>query len=202
MSHINIATRLGGVGLAVLGVAMAVTNPNQAAYDRFASQTMTDYLAKEVCQSPEEVPEIFGNLLRQGCISLAKSSQPEIQQFISDNTQRQNLIFLSLYTTNLLAYRVKTIGIWRNFYIYDVTQISSSTTPCLKICQSFPVHFATVEGTPFEISSNFVESKLGKVQLEGSGVKTFGNWCSISSTDCRGSWPDRLTLVVARGPVC
>jgi hypothetical protein len=148
MSQINIATRLGGAVLTVLGVAMAVTNPEQPAYDQFASQTMADYLAKEVCRSPEEVPEIFGSLLRQGCISLAKSGRSEIQQFISDNTQRQNLIFLSLYTTNLLVYQVRTIGILRNFYIYDVTQVSSSTAPCLRICQSSPVHFATVEGIP------------------------------------------------------
>lgn len=146
MSCVNIATRLGSAALVVLGAVMVVTNPDQAAYDRFAAQTMTAYFTREVCQSPQGVPEIFGNLLRQGCISLAESSRSEIQQFISSNTQRQNLIFLSLYTTNLLAYQVKTVGLVRNFYIYDVTQVSSSTAPCLKICQPSPVHWVTVEG--------------------------------------------------------
>lgn len=175
MSRMNIATLLGGSGLAVLGVALTVTNPNQAAYDQFAAQTMTNYLTKEVCQPPQEVPEIFANLLKQGCTSLAKSSQSEIQQFISQNTHRQNLIFFSLYTTNLLVYRVETVGIFQNFYIYDVTQVSSSTTPCLKTCQSFPVHFATVEGIPSEVSSKLADLRLGKVQLEGSKVKILGN---------------------------
>lgn len=127
---------------------MAVTNPNQAAYDRFAAQTMADYLAKEVCQSSLEVPEIFDNVLKEGCVSLAKSRQSSIQQFVSNHTQRRDFIFLSFYSTDLLMYQVKTIGILQNFFIYDVNQTASSTTPCLKVCQSLPVHLATVEGTP------------------------------------------------------
>lgn len=176
MSQINVATYLGSAVLGVLGVVMAVTNPNQAAYDQFAAQTMTSYFAKEVCQSPPEVPGIFGDLFKGGCVSLAKSSQSEIQQFISNNTQRQDFIFLSLYTTNLVVYRVKTIGILQKFLIYDVTQASSSTAPCLRICQPFPVHFATVEGTlRAETRSNFIGSELGGVQSDGSRVKTLGN---------------------------
>lgn len=176
MSQINIATRLTGAMLAVLGVVMAVTNPNQAAYNRFAAQTLTDYLAKDVCQSPLDVPEILGDLLQGGCVSLAKSRQPDIQQFISNNTQRQNLIVLSLYTTNLLVYQVKTIGILQKFFIYDVTQGSSSMGPCLRTCQPAPVHFATVDGTlRAKIRSGMAKSMVGRVHSEASRVKTFGN---------------------------
>lgn len=176
MSRIDIAVRLSGAVLAMLGVVTAMTNPNQAAYDQFAAQTMTDYLAKDVCQSPLDVPEIFGNLLQGGCVSLARSSQSEIQQLISNNTQRQNFIFLSLYTTNLLVYQVKTIGVLQKFFIYDIAQYSSLTNPCLRTCQPVPVHFATVEGTlRARIPSGFVGSMFGKVQSEGSRVKTLGN---------------------------
>lgn len=51
-----------------------------------------------------------------------------------------------------------------------------------------------------------MEGKLEAVAAvddsEGSNVKTWGNWAAISPIDSRGGWPDKLALVVAKGPVC
>lgn len=121
MKYSNATKYLGGAVLAVFLAAM-VTNPNQAAYDEFATQTLAEYLDQEFCDAGKGMPEILASLLSNGCKFLVESKQPEIKQYLSDHTRRQNLIFLSLYTTELLTYRFKAIGIFHKFFIYEATE--------------------------------------------------------------------------------
>lgn len=121
MKYSNAAKYLGGAVLAVMLAAM-VTNPTQAAYDEFATETLAEYLDQEFCVAVKGVPEILASLVSNGCKFLVESKQPQIKQYLSNHTQHQDLIFLSLYTTELLTYRFKAIGIFHRFLIYEATE--------------------------------------------------------------------------------
>jgi len=113
---------LGGVALAGLLAAMAITNPSQAAYNEFATRTLSSYLQREVCAAPKDIPELLDTLVSSGCSWLVASQQAKIEQYLAANTQRQNLIFLSLYTTDLPTHRIKTVGILQKFFIFQGTE--------------------------------------------------------------------------------
>ncbi len=121
MKYSNAAKYLGGAVLAVMLAAM-VTNPNQAAYDEYATETLAEYLDQEFCVGVKGMPDMLASLLSNGCKFLVESKQPEIKQYLSNHTRHQNLIFLSLYTTELLTYRFKVIGIFDKFFIYEATE--------------------------------------------------------------------------------
>lgn len=110
-------------GLVGLGIFMAMTNPDQSAYDTFTTQRLAAFLRENVCA---EAPETFN--LRHDCLALIQNNRSQLQEFVSKNTYRRNFVFFSVYTTELSVapfvptYRVQTIGVFNNFYIYDATQ--------------------------------------------------------------------------------
>jgi hypothetical protein len=118
-----------GAGILLLGLAglMALTNPSQEAYDEFAVQRLSEVLKSEGCQ---KLP--FG--LTKQCPTWINDNQAEIKEFVAQNTQRQNFIFFSFYTTDLSvqsilpslpflptlpSYHFETIGAFQNFYVYQ-----------------------------------------------------------------------------------
>jgi Domain of unknown function (DUF4359) len=113
------------IGLAIiggLGVVMALTNPDRAAYEVYATQRLADYIKDEVCS---QAPNLFGIVLQRNCGDLIDSSSPVIQRLVANNTKRQNLILFSIYTTDLSvggvipAYRFQTVGAIQNFFTYS-----------------------------------------------------------------------------------
>jgi hypothetical protein len=111
---------LGTVMLVAIGVILAITNPDQADYNEFATQAATEFLIRDLChRAPQEMPELLGNLLTEGCTTLAQGGHSEIKRFIANNTQQQNFVFFSFYTTDMPIYQLRTIGIFRNFYIFN-----------------------------------------------------------------------------------
>lgn len=122
MKRPNTIKYLGGAALAGLLAAMAIANPSQAAYNEFATRTLSSYLRKEICGAQKNVPDLLDTLLSSGCRWLVESQQPGIKQYLAANTQRQNLIFLSLYTTDLPSHRIKTVGILQKFFIYQAIE--------------------------------------------------------------------------------
>lgn len=121
MKSLRIITYIGAAALAGLGVAMAVTNPSHAAYEEYAVQRLTEYLKNEVCT---KVPKAFENFLQRNCTVLVDSNRPQMQQIITESTQRQNFIFFSIYRTDLSvnqfipSYHFETVGVFQNFYTY------------------------------------------------------------------------------------
>ena len=114
-----------GVAVVGLGAAMAIANPDQQAYEQYATVQITSYLKNNVCTQGQN---ILGNLMQQPCNSLVETIKPQIQPLVTYNTQRQNFIFFSIYRTNLPlsnlipfapAYQVETIGAFNNFYSYQ-----------------------------------------------------------------------------------
>jgi hypothetical protein len=121
MKSLRIITYIGAAALAGLGVAMAVTNPSHPAYEQYALQRLREYLKKDVCT---RAPKAFDGFLQRNCTVMVDSSQPQIQQIVSESTQRQNFIFFSIYRTDLSiapfipSYHFETVGAFQNFYTY------------------------------------------------------------------------------------
>lgn len=127
MSFAKIATLLGGVAIAGLAGAMAITNPDHNAYESYAAQRLTGYLEDNVCP---ELPSILGDLLSNHCGSLLRDNQTQIQKIISDNTTGSNFVLFSLYRTRLEipeveaapAYEFETLGVFHRFYTFKIEQ--------------------------------------------------------------------------------
>ena len=119
MKKIKMGAIIGGCVLLGLGGALAITNPEQAAYDDFATQAAIAYLKAEVCA---KAPTVFG--LQRLCQSELESNQAKIKQIITEGTQRQNFVLFSRYTTNLSispdlpSYHVESVGALGQFIIY------------------------------------------------------------------------------------
>ncbi|GAB4159400.1 MAG: hypothetical protein Fur0046_38830 [Cyanobacteria bacterium J069] len=124
-----------GLAIAAVGIGLAATNPSNDAYDQYATARLSSYLNQEVCP---DAPDLFGIDLEDACADLLENNQDELQELISDNTQRYNYGILSVYQTNLSAhqllpadvrtflppqllpaYEFKTVGIAGDFVTYE-----------------------------------------------------------------------------------
>jgi uncharacterized protein YceK len=112
---------LSVIGLALVGVgaAMTATNPNEAAYQEYATAQLTEYLENNVCQD--------AGFFQQQCGSLLKSGQGQLKEIIARETQRQNFLLFSIYKTELALdlpfipkFHVETVGAVNSFHIYKV----------------------------------------------------------------------------------
>ncbi|MEA5578487.1 DUF4359 domain-containing protein [Anabaena sp. UHCC 0451] len=116
---------VGAAGIAVLGVAMATTNPQQAKYEEYAVQKMTTYLKTDFCK---KTPNFLQNLIQFNCDQLVESVNPQIRDVIASTTKQQNYIVFSIYTTDLKidnlipGYKFESVGAFNNFYTYKAEQ--------------------------------------------------------------------------------
>jgi hypothetical protein len=116
---------VGAVGIAVLGVTMAQTNPQQAEYEEYAVQKLTMYLKTDFCK---KTPNFLQNLIQFNCDQLIESVNPQMRDVIATTTKRQNYVVFSVYTTDLKidnlipGYKFETIGAFDNFYTYKAEQ--------------------------------------------------------------------------------
>jgi Domain of unknown function (DUF4359) len=119
-----------GAAIAGIGGTMVITNPGRASYDEYATQQLTDYLETNVCT---KAPRVLGNVLQDQCVSILQDNQTEIRQIVSNNTERQNFVVLSIYKTDLSAeqfippvisasvpsYHFETVGVFNRFITYQ-----------------------------------------------------------------------------------
>lgn len=123
MKVVNIIACVAGAGLCVLSVVMAKTNPNQAKYEEYAAEQLTDYVKANVCN---QTPKILERIIKFDCQSLVGSANPQIRQLIAEKTQRQDYLLFSVYSTDLKldtfiplpAYEFESVGAFDNFYTY------------------------------------------------------------------------------------
>jgi hypothetical protein len=117
MKNFKVGAYLAAMVCLGLGVAMAVTNPNQESYNQYAVK-IEDSL-RDLCQLLER-----------------EQGQSLLRQLVSQNTERQNYFLFSIYKTNLstrdvvpsflsgllalpsLSYEFETVGLFSNFQIY------------------------------------------------------------------------------------
>lgn len=111
----------GAIGLVALGVAMAMTNPSQAAYEEYATQRLTEYLKGDVCQ---KTSNFFENLIKSQCDSLVDQTIPQVRDILGRSTQKQDFVIFSVYRTDLKLsswiplYKFETVGAFNSFYTY------------------------------------------------------------------------------------
>lgn len=125
------------VGSAVMaGIAgvLAITNPNQQAYEDFATEQLMIYAKQELCA---DVSQDLGGFLNRSCESLVEIGRDPARQLIRQQTQQQNFGLFSIYTTDLSvnevipsdligeplpAYHVESVGILQQFIIYRIDE--------------------------------------------------------------------------------
>ncbi|ARV57904.1 hypothetical protein BZZ01_03980 [Nostocales cyanobacterium HT-58-2] len=122
MKFFTIITCLGVVGVSVLGLAMANTNPGQARYEEYAVERLTEYLKSNVCKKS---PNLLENLIQMNCDKLVDVANPQMRDIISISTERQDFVIFSVYRTDLKlnkwvpSYKFETVGALDNFYTYS-----------------------------------------------------------------------------------
>ncbi|MGA1284847.1 MAG: DUF4359 domain-containing protein [Prochlorothrix sp.] len=122
-----------GVGgtIVALGVALGLTNPKPEAYLDFAMVEGSNYLKTEACTT--KLP-LVGDSFKDECIQAVDTEvvQSRIRQALVENTQRQNYVLFSLYSSDLSVgdllplpssvvptYQVKTVGALTRFRVYE-----------------------------------------------------------------------------------
>lgn len=119
---------LGGTALVILGVVMALTNPDEVAYQDYAVERLSTYLKDEVCtQTPPQLEFLKPDpeFIQRQCKSLVDTGRPQIQQIIDQQTERQNWVIFSIYRTDikfkplLLDYHFETVGVLQKFVTYQ-----------------------------------------------------------------------------------
>lgn len=126
MFLIKLVGKIIGFSLAIGGGFLLCTNPGYGDYEDYATKTLITHAKKELCESNDDFTPGF---LASSCNSLIDVSRPQLGIIISRQTQRQNFLLFSIYETDLVlfsplpSYRVATLGILSNFYIYDLEEL-------------------------------------------------------------------------------
>jgi Domain of unknown function (DUF4359) len=131
---IKASTYLVGMVLVGIGVAMAVTNPNEKSYQNYAAQQLTRYLQEEECVKLDVSYQDLCKLLDRN------EGQTLLKRVVADNTERQNYWLFSIYKTNFstakllpsflsnfvtvpqITYETETVGLFSQFQTYKAEQ--------------------------------------------------------------------------------
>ncbi|MEM6254076.1 MAG: DUF4359 domain-containing protein [Cyanobacteria bacterium P01_D01_bin.156] len=111
----------GILGLAMLATVLIATNPNHDKYNTFAADTLQNEANSAFCQAKElgnwlgDLGKALGDVCETAIEQGNLIGQEDLEDFIEDNTQRQNFVLFSLYTTEIPAVRVRTLGIFNRF---------------------------------------------------------------------------------------
>ncbi len=111
----------GAIALTVLGGLTILTNPGSRAYEEYATKELQLQLKERGCSKTLS----FTGL----CNSLADRLSPQIEQIVSESTERRNFVFFSIYYTDLFlhpslpSYHFETVGVLQNFIIYKAKEL-------------------------------------------------------------------------------
>jgi hypothetical protein len=91
---------LVALGLAAgLGVGLACTNPDAAAFEQFAGEELVRRLGEELC-GEDQLPLLLRMMVRD-CPQLIRSQRLTLARLVGAHTRRRNLVLLSLYRTDI-----------------------------------------------------------------------------------------------------
>ncbi len=105
-----------GLGLGI-GATLVMTNPQQQDYTNFATVTASGFLTRDICQKSGADTSQLNAAIAEGCASLLKNGDKDIRFFIAHNTERQDFIIFSLYTTDLPIRPLRVLGILNQFFL-------------------------------------------------------------------------------------
>jgi ankyrin repeat protein len=128
MKKFGLAIAIGGAIVGTTALVLASTNPNVSQYEEYALEHFRVYLEENGCN---QLPSGL-EFLKPNCISFIKSfvdvGSPQLKQLISRNTEHHNYLLFSVFKTELSVpapiptprYRFETIGIFGNFYVFQL----------------------------------------------------------------------------------
>ncbi|MBF2066029.1 MAG: DUF4359 domain-containing protein [Calothrix sp. C42_A2020_038] len=120
-----IITGVGVVGLCFLAAAMVKSNPNEAAYQEYAVQELSNYLKSNVCKKSLGILE---KLINNRCDKIVDTASPQMHDIIAASTVRHDFVIFSVYHTELKisdwvpSYKFETVGAFDRFYTYNAQQ--------------------------------------------------------------------------------
>ncbi len=100
-----------------LSITFAATNPKQANYTEFATQTVSRLLIRDLCRANDRTPRLFDTMIKDGCQVFMQQGKAEIRAFIAHNTERQDFLLFSLYTTEFPIRPLRVLGIFNHFFL-------------------------------------------------------------------------------------
>lgn len=112
--------------LALAG-SLAWLNPDQEAFESYATQQLSGYIEDNLCKDLAAPLEPFIVL---PCEKLLDENQDLLDRLIRDRTQRYNYVLFSIYRTTLIlplegilpSYHIDTLGIWGQFYTINISR--------------------------------------------------------------------------------
>ncbi|MGB3695491.1 MAG: DUF4359 domain-containing protein [Spirulinaceae cyanobacterium] len=107
------------IAITIFAAAMVVTNPNRPAYLEYASTKLAAGINTNNCHYTTATLNIDNQCQKLKNVTKIKKTKDEfLQDFIFQVTKRQNLIFLSLYTTELSGKKYRTLAAFGNFLTF------------------------------------------------------------------------------------
>lgn len=114
--------------LAILGGAMAHTNPTRQEYINYGADKLSEQVKKQVCR-PSKIPDFLQGMadtLVDACHSTLNAQRENVKKVLDNSTTRQNYLLLSLYTTEIMGQKYQTIGAFGNFFTFNSEQVNHS----------------------------------------------------------------------------
>jgi hypothetical protein len=113
------------LGLAIVGLAMAFTNPSPQHYEDFVVGQLKNRLQAECSQAGSN---LLGALANTTCRTMTVMGEPYFSQtlkpLVSAGTKRYDFLLFSIYVTDLsisqlnFSGRVESIGAFNSFVVY------------------------------------------------------------------------------------
>jgi Domain of unknown function (DUF4359) len=100
-----------------VALALALTNPRQEVYTEFATRTVSKFLVRDLCKANTQAPKGFETLVKDGCQAFMRQGSSEIHSFVENNTERQDFLLFSLYTTDFPIRPLRVLGIFNQFFL-------------------------------------------------------------------------------------
>jgi hypothetical protein len=114
---LRVARWSGCAVLVGVGVLLAATNPSQDRYTEFSTQTVSRFLIKDLCRANAQSPKLLDDWIKDGCYAFRNRGETEIKSFIQHNTERQDFILFSLYTTEFPIRPLRVLGMFNQFFL-------------------------------------------------------------------------------------
>lgn len=117
---------VSGIILFGIGAIAFLTNPGEQKYKKYAHATIQTKLKDEVCS---QAGQDLGPWLEGQCHIIITTASPYLAEVINQQTERQNFLLFSIYQADLSLpsplpkYRLQTMGILGNFYIYQAKKL-------------------------------------------------------------------------------
>lgn len=119
------------VSVAALGGTLFFTNPTEADYAQYASQTLAEEVQASLCAAENGIPPLLERLDQAISGFCEKTvgrllSSDQVQEVLLENTERKNRFFFSTYETTFPNQTYKSVGLFNRFYTYGAARKDSS----------------------------------------------------------------------------